>query len=445
MKGIVSRLFRIFVLLSIVFFVGLLYIFLDSYYLRSSRTVDNANDPRWRVFDFNSSQATEEDIYNVKEVPVISDVELVAPRRLRFEFTPPIKSNSWKVINVQTGKVLTQSDKPEIQFPDTSLNAEVQFIPEGVKLFKDLRMYFSYFPKVGYEKSNLSWGDNYYTPLSDIPFSLDNPYSIDDWVGLPSDDPELIEAKKILGNSIDKTLPTLEQSQQVYCFVMNKISASNGIPSDEVQSASPMETYELLSSGKGRGFCENKALVYYLFANAAGIKTRLVDQAGKFGPLKITGHYYCESWIPEYAKWVYVDPQMKIANIKGHNGIPLHTVDFKKLIDLDALCGTTALMFDDEEGSLFKVDGDSAYNKIDMGMTGEIVLAYKFGYGNNKSFSKISNFLNYTTLLYAPFSLPKLYIYKYVFMYGLLISLIGTLLLGILSYTLKNKTQDETV
>ncbi len=437
----VKKLFRISLGVLLFFLIGLLYIFFDSYYFNSLKIVSNANDPRWRVFDFNSRQATEEDIYNVKEVPVISDVKLVANRKLRFYFQPPIETDSWKVINVNTGRIINESDKPEIQFPDTSINFEVQFIPKGVKLFKDFKIYFSYFPKVGYEKSNLSWGDNFYTPFSNIPFSFDNPYSIDDWVGFSEDDPELIEAKKILGNSIDTMLTVLEQSQQIYCFVMNKLIGSNGIPSDEVQSASPLETYKLLSSGKGKGFCENKALVYYLFANAAGIKTRLVDQAGKFGPLKITGHYYCESWIPEYAKWVYVDPQMKIANIKNSHGIPLHTVEFKKLIDLDALKGTIALMFDEQEGTLFEVSGDSAYNKIDMGMGDEIVLAYKFGYGNNKSFNKVSNFLKYTTLLYAPFSLPALYIYKYIFMYGFIISLIVTLILWVISYKIKNKKE----
>ena len=73
--------------------------------------------------------------------------------------------------------------------------------------------------------------------------------------------------------------------------------------SDRVQASSPLETYKLFTAGKGKGFCENKALVYYLFANAAGVKTRLVDVAGRFGPLKLTGHYFCESWLPETNAW----------------------------------------------------------------------------------------------------------------------------------------------
>ena len=435
----ISRLFRFFLVVSIICLVGLAYVFLDSYYLRSLRTVNNASDPRWRVFDFNSRQVTEGDIYNVAEVPVISKVKEVSPRKLRFWFSPPIKTTSWKVVDVKTGKIMGQGSKPEIQFHDQAYDGVLYFKPEGVPLIKELCLDFSFYPTEEYQKKGLSWSDNFYTPTSEISFSLKKPYAIDEWVGISEDDPELIEAKKILGDRIDKTVSPLKQSEQIFNFVMNEMATANGTPSDEVQSASPLETYKLFIDGKGQGWCENKALVYYLFANASGIKTRLVDRAGKFGPLKLTGHYFCESWIPEYAKWVYIDPQLKNANILNRDGIPMHTVDLKKLVDLNALYGTTATVYDIETGALIQIDGDSLYNRIKMGMTGEIVFAYKFGYGNNKSFSKIKNFINYTTLLYAPFTLPQWYLVKYIFLYGFILSLIITLLSGIVRLLMHKK------
>ena len=230
MKKIISRLFRFFLVLSIIFLLGLIYIFLDSYYLRSLRTVNNSTDPRWRVFDFNSRQASEGDIYNVAEVPVISKVKEVSHRRLRFWFTPPIKAKFWEVIDVETGKTLTKGSKPEIQFTDSAYEGKLRFIPEGVPLLKELCMDFSFYPKEEYQKKGLSWTDNFYTPTSDIPFSLKKPYSIDEWVGISEDDPELIEAKKILGDTIDKTVSTLEQSEQIYLFIMNKIINASGTP-----------------------------------------------------------------------------------------------------------------------------------------------------------------------------------------------------------------------
>jgi len=106
-------LFRFLTILSAIFLAGLAYVFVDVYYLRSFHTVNNAGDPRWRVFDLNSRQATEGDIYNVAEVPVISKVKEVAPRKLRFWFAPPVHAASWKIIDVRSGKILGEGKNPE--------------------------------------------------------------------------------------------------------------------------------------------------------------------------------------------------------------------------------------------------------------------------------------------------------------------------------------------
>ena len=52
------RLFILFAVLAVLFFAGTAVIFVKSYC-----------DPRWRVFDFNSRQATKGEIYNVAEIP----------------------------------------------------------------------------------------------------------------------------------------------------------------------------------------------------------------------------------------------------------------------------------------------------------------------------------------------------------------------------------------
>ncbi len=164
----ISRLFRFSLAVSILFLIGLAYLFTDSYYLRSLRIVNNASDPRWRVFDFNSRQATEGEIYNVAKVPVISKVKEVSRRKLRFWFSPPIKTTSWKVVDVETGIIMGQGNRPEIQFTDHAYNGTLRFIPEGVTLLKELK----------------------------IPFSLKKPYSIDEWVGFSGIDKKILKEKQ---------------------------------------------------------------------------------------------------------------------------------------------------------------------------------------------------------------------------------------------------------
>ena len=140
------------------------------------------------------------------------------------------------------------------------------------------------------------------------------------------------------------------------------------------------------------------------------------------GPLKLTGHYFCESWIPEFAKWVYVDPQMGVSHIKKPDGIPVHTLELKRLVDLNVLDGCTVLSYDGDAGALTPIDAGGLSGRLSSGLTGDVVLAYRFGYGNSKTFSKWKDFLSHTTLLYAPFALPRLHLLKDVCLYGSLAS-----------------------
>lgn len=325
--------------------------------------------------------------------------------------------------------MIVENIHPEVHFPDTASEKEIIFEPVGVKFPKEISIKIQFWPKEKYRIENNSWPDNYWAEKISIPVSLEQPYSVSEWTGLPDNDPDIIEARTILGDRIDFQAPTLEKIKQVYRFTMESTNFAHEIPSDEVQNASPLQTYKLLNTGKGKGFCENHALVYYIFANAAGIKTRLIDVAGKLGPLKLTGHYFCESWVPELTLWAYVDPETLLALVLNEEGIPYTTLQLKKIIDIDQFAGLTGIAYDLDSGSFIeKKDGDVELHFKDNWLysilKGDIVIAYKFGYGNNKSHSKISNFLNYTTLLYSPLSLPKTHMVKYISLYGFLISFV---------------------
>jgi hypothetical protein len=387
-------------------------------------------DPRWRVFDYNSRQATEGEIYQVADIPAIRAVKLVGDRRLRFDFTPPVKAKSWKVVTADSGKVVSDGPFPEIPFGAGASNKTYRFIPDGVSPEREMSILISYYPRENYAEAGCSWPDNYYTPSGTMHFTLKQPHFIDEWVGLPEDDPERLEARKILEGKVDLNAPVRQRAEQVFRFVMHEIQNSGGIPTDEVLDASPLETYRFLSGGTGKGFCENRALVYYIFANAAGVKTRLVDIAGKFGPLKLTGHYFCESWLPEQASWFMVDPMSAAASVQNAKGRLLSTLDVKKLFDADNFNGCAVLTYDSAGDSLATRPIDQFYTG-NKGYYNDIVLAYKFGYPRNKSYSRLSHFLRYPTLLYAPFPLPKLHLVKTVSLAGFAGGLILSIFLAL--------------
>jgi hypothetical protein len=420
--------FLIFLGLAALSILRLLYIYLDTYYLRSFRTVRNRNDPRWRVFDFHSRQSTESEIYSVNEIPAVKKVEEVASRRLRFTFHPPFDKARWKVVNAEDGTIVHGGPAAEIPFPDSPVRGKYRLVSKDSSIWKEALFEIDFYPREKYRQKNLSWRDNYWLVGSTIPLTPKQPNSIAEWAGLAANDPELKKAREILGDRVDVNSPTLARAEQVFLFVMDALKDSGGTPDDRLQAASPLETYECLT-GSGKGFCENRALVYYLFANAAGIKTRLIDLAGKFGPLKLTGHYFCESFIPEAAAWIYVDPQFGAARAVHRSGRLLHTLDLKRLFDLGSEAEVTYLVYDPDTRTLEPrpAGGGNEY------LVGDLVIAYKFGYGTAKSFSKIRNFLRYPTLLYSTFPVPGLIKIKYGLFWMLFSSGALALVFGLLS------------
>jgi hypothetical protein len=394
--------FRFFLALAILSLIAMAFFFADTYYLRSFRTVHNAGDPRWRVFDFHSRQAVDDEIYAVSEFPAVKRVRLAGPRRLLFEFHPPFDKASWKVIDAKTGKLLSQGRRPEIAFPDSPYRSVFRFETEGLPAGREVALEIDFYPKEKYHERGLSWGDNFWLAHSTVPFTPEAPFSAAAWAGFDASDPELVKAREILAGKVAAGGTTVERAERVFLFVVEALRQSGGTPSDEIQAFSPLETYQCLI-GAGRGFCENRALVYYLFANAAGITTRLVDLAGKFGPVKLTGHYFCESFIPETGEWMYVDPQSSIARATLGPDRPLSTLELKRLSDAGALSEIVLHAVDAQSGTVAAKPAEKpmAY------LVGDIVIAYKFGYGKDKSFSKIKNFLHYPTLLYSTFPVPR--------------------------------------
>jgi len=413
---------RAFLSLAVICLIGETYLYLDSYYLRSARTVGNGHDPRWRVIDFNSRPASESEIYDVAEVPVIRKISEVGPRRLRFEFAPAIRTTGWTVVEGPERTVVARGPFPEIPFPEALHDGDYELVPEGLRLPKEIRISIQFYPKENYRRAGLSWPDNYWVKRASVPFGLETPRPAAEWAGFSEADPDLAEARRILGGRLDPTASALERSEAVFRFVMSELKDSGGTPSDAVQSASPLETYRLLTSGRDKGFCENKALVYFLFANAARVPTRLVDLAGKLGPLKLSGHYFCESFILEEGGWAYVDPQSGIANIRDVRGGLVNSIELQRALKTAAFETCVLRTYDSSSGSLVSVRAEGRAGSLENYFTGDGVLAFPFGYENKPGFARVWHFLTRSTLLYARSALPRIYLWKYIFLFGFVIS-----------------------
>ena len=148
----------VFGILAIICFSGALYMFLSTFYFGSDKSVKTWKDPRWRVFDYNSRQAAENEIYNVAEIPALKGVREVSKRKLRFEFTPEIPASSWKILSKKSGDIISQGQYPDISFSEKAYNDTYLFIPEGIDLLRDIAITINYAPTESYQKHDLSLG-----------------------------------------------------------------------------------------------------------------------------------------------------------------------------------------------------------------------------------------------------------------------------------------------
>jgi hypothetical protein len=419
----------LFAVLALLCLAALIGMYFDTYELRPRRVAGNARDPRFRVVDFHSRQASESEIYDVAEIPVLAGVRETAPRRLRLDFKPAIRTDIWEIRDAADGHLLLQGPYPEVPFSGQAGDVSVVLVPRGVRLLREIRLVVNFYPRDAYAAKGLTWPDNYWLKSSSIPVSTKSPHRIDDWAGYRPDDPDLEEARRLLPPDVAAAGPGLERAERVFLFVAEKLKNTGGTPSDAVQAASPLETYQLLTSGAGHGFCENRSLVYYLFANAAGVKTRLVDMAGKLGPLKLTGHYFCESWIPEEGRWIFADPQSGIASVRDPQGGLLHSVGVKKAFNAGAFARCELRVFDSATGAIVTKAGETTTAALGDYFSGRPILAFKFGYGRNKGYSKLRNFVSRPTFLYADFPLPRLYFFKLLAAAGLALSLLLIIIL----------------
>ena len=115
------------------------------------------------------------------------------------------------------------------------------------------------------------------------------------------------------------------------------------------------QIYQKAREGLSKMTCNEFSEVYYVFANIAGIKTRRVGIVGfgdSDGIVKLSGHHFNESFIPEQNQWAFVDItshkafvlneemralntfELFMANISGnYEGLTSQTIDSDSTIN----------------------------------------------------------------------------------------------------------------
>jgi hypothetical protein len=169
---------------------------------------------------------------------------------------------------------------------------------------------------------------------SSIPVTDEQLYSFDDfcnvtWVDAKDQD----TVYSILKNDllIDTCKTTLDKISVICSFLKNSLKKPGNI--DFVyqwNNYSAWFIYSKGATGESSLQCNEYSEVFYLFANVAGIKTRRLGVAGwaeSDGVVKLSGHHFNESFIPEQQKWAFVDLTSDKAYVINDTGQVLNTYE----------------------------------------------------------------------------------------------------------------------
>ncbi len=369
-------------------------------------------DPRFRTPNWITAPATEDEIYLPRDIPRLVNVHERATRRLRLTFSKNISARAWRVF--RAGQDLGEHRQPDLIFEDNDEGRDFSGVPFRLEPvgsvsapIVQLRIHF--YPQSHYHRAGLSWPNAYILTQSNIAIGYPHRpgHTLADWVGLKSDDPILARARAAMEAEVDFAAPALVRQEAVFRFLMRRISTRTGLPDDALLNADAWTTWERVRDGHD-AFCECKALIYYLFANAAGIPTRLVDLQGRIGALVLTGHYICESWIADEQAWTLVDPHNRdLAWVRDPTGRLLHTVGLKQRYDLGCHEGCTIRQYDRDTADLVTRPLSTLTESSMNWIRGPLVIGFKFGYPRNAGYSRLKTFFFRPTRLYSPLDLPR--------------------------------------
>ncbi len=369
-------------------------------------------DPRFRTPNWLTRQAPEDEIFVPRDLPRLIDARELKDGHLRLSFSKDVSARAWRVF--RDGQDLGETRHADIVFPEGADGSG----PREGNVFRleptagnapVVNISVFLYPRTNYIKARLSWPNAYFRTALNLPLGYRGRpgYSLADWIGLCPDDPDLARARSAMQGEVDFSAPVKERQEAVFRFLMRHISHLDGLPDDALLNATPWVTWEKMRDGH-KGFCECKAVIYYLFANAAGIPTRLVDLQGTVGAMVLTGHYFCESWIADEQAWVMVDPHNRnIAGVRDPENRLMHTLATKQRFDVGCLDGCSMRQYDRETKELVTLPLTALKPESMAWIRGQLVMGYKFGYPRNRGYSRLRAFFLRPTLLCSSLDLPR--------------------------------------
>lgn len=360
---------------------------------------------------------------DVSETPRVVGHRVVSRGVLELQLTDTKGATGWAVTPDDGLPYETETTYPQVRMLDRKHTYEVRSKDTGEPGEVSFTFTIDYCPTEVYAAAGQTHpDDNYHISDISIPVWRNETHSLDAWCGWDLDRDELAQAAELVSDVRQEGMSTLALIDALGKRLLDKLDDKRGIPTDAIQQATPLETYRMALEGQSGIWCSNFASIYYLFANAVGIRTRKVSVGGMLGIVKYSGHGFCESYIPEQDRWANVDINSRMFAITDRDGQVMNTIDLSEVLQANSIDLQASVYRD---GEIRKVPYKDVCGPHRTYFTEDCLTFYRLPDVHR---GKLKRYLNRpTTLVHSNHDLPTDYTQRMVLVWLWGISLVGVI------------------
>jgi hypothetical protein len=215
---------------------------------------------------------------------------------------------------------------PDINFSITPIEREF-YATRGMDFPNDMILVTSDIPAGKFRQHSVGYWIDDYSYMGELALAEVDRIIVNE-MGIKAEDADLVRMEKIVH------------------FMRTKLIDAGGVPKNDFRWKNPLQIFQEMSQGTGKGWCTQNAQIYSLFANRAGVPTRFVYcgtvQNNQF---VFDGHSWNESFLSEQKRWVYTDAQAIIVGVFDQQGRALNSADLFHLCLNGSFEGITARIF----------------------------------------------------------------------------------------------------
>lgn len=274
------------------------------------------------------NQSTYTQLYPLTGNPSISGLKTINDSTIRIiTGNPSPKKIEWQIITDSLAALTQNASSPEFVLQKGVHNYTIftNDLPDTIRIKAE---YVAKDSNTENDKARKPGITIYKTNLPVLSAIADTARWNDNEVPVSAAEKDLIQ--KILNDSmgIKANDITVDKIKKMGAYLGTRLLDGGGLPPKSVRELSIFGQYGAVCRGQ-KIWCGNYALVFNLFARAAGIKSRNISISRSYGGAEGNLHVFNEYYIPEQRSWAAIDLMFNNIMYTDASGKLLNAVDVK--------------------------------------------------------------------------------------------------------------------